>query len=90
MARHSTHECCKERTTLRSNDCCCKAPNQLGSQTINTVPQDKHAAVTFAAAFSHAALSQANPTQRVGAPTLLRQGPAPPDTPLTRHTQLLL
>ena len=90
MVRQATHDCCTQRTSLGSNDCCCKASDQLTAQAINTVPQDRHASVTLVAAVSHLVFSPTAITQGICTRAPLGHGADPPDTPVTRHTQLLL
>ena len=90
MVRQATHDCCNQRTTLRSNDCCCKTSHQLTSQATNTVPQDKHASVTLVAALSHMVPCPIDIAQGIRTSAPLGHGADPPDTPVTRHTQLLL
>jgi hypothetical protein len=90
MVRQAMHECCKQRTTLRSNDCCCKASHQLAAQAVNTVPQDKDASFALVAAPSHLVPSTTDTMWGIKAPAPVGHGADPPDTPVTRHTQLLL
>ena len=90
MVRQAAHDCCNQRTMLRSNDCCCNASHQLTSQAINTVPQDKHASVALVAAVSHLLPCPLHTTESISTSAPLADGADPPDTLVTQHTQLLL
>jgi hypothetical protein len=90
MMQQATHDCCKQRTTLRSNDCCCKAAHQLTSQAVSTAAQNDNVPVKLVAALFHPALSLTNATRGISATHPLGRGADPPDTPITQHTQLLL
>ena len=90
MLQQATHDCCKHRTSLRSNDCCCKAAHQLTSRVVSTTPQSDNVPVKLVATPLHPAL---RPTDTIGdriAGQPLGHGVAPPDTPITQHILLLL
>ncbi len=90
MAQPAAHDCCKHRTTLRSDDCCCKAVRQLTAQAISTTAQYENGSVKPVAALLHAVLSPTDAAGALKTAQPLRHGPAPPDTPITQHTLLLL
>ena len=90
MTPQATHDCCKHRTTLRSDDCCCKAAHQLTSQAVSTAPQNDNVPVKRVAALFHPALSLGHTIGGSSVRQPLGDGADPPDTPITQHTQLLL
>ena len=89
MVRQAAHDCCKHRATLRSDDCCCKAAHQLTSQAISTAPQTENVSVRLVVALLHPVLSPTTDSGSLSVGHLLH-GVAPPDTPITQHTLLLL
>ena len=90
MMQQGTPDCCKQRTTLRTDDCCCKAAYQLTSQAVSTAPQNDNVPIKLVAALFHPVLSLTNTTRAISATDPLGRGADPPDTPITQHTQLLL
>jgi hypothetical protein len=90
MKRQASHDCCKHRTNLRSNDCCCAGAHQASPPAFSSLPQHAHALAFFVAALSQTALGVPALDCGVGLTAPLGCGPAPPDTPITQHTQLLL
>jgi len=90
MRQQATHDCCKHRATLRSDNCCCKAGRQLTSQAVSSAPQNGSVPVKLVAAPFHRALCPPDATRGISATQPLGHGVAPPDTPITQHVQLLL
>lgn len=90
MMQPAVHDCCKHRTTLRADDCCCKAAHQLTSQAISTAPQRDTVSGRLVAALLHPVPCWAAAGGGLSAGNPLGHGVAPPDTPITQHTLLLL
>ena len=90
MVRQGANDCCKQRTTLRGSDCCCKASHQLTSQAINTVLQDQQASVAHVAAMSRLLPGALHRIDGIGTFAALGHGADPPETLVTQHIQLLL
>ena len=89
MSRPSAHNCCKHRPTLRADSCCCKGTTSSSSPALNNAQGDQLGKVLTAT------LPSADLIAAVGIDTAplwqrLHRGLAPPNTPVTQHTLLLL
>ena len=89
ISRQSAHDCCKHRTTLRADNCCCKGATSSSSPALSNAQGDQLGKVLTATLPSDTLIAaigiDATPVwQR------LHRGLAPPNTPVTQHTLLLL
>jgi hypothetical protein len=89
MLKQANRACCGNQLALRSHNCCGNG-QQAASQALNGIAGHseresfRSITVTLRVPDVHAAAPQRS---RCSVQT---GGPAPPDTPLTQHTQLLL
>jgi hypothetical protein len=90
MAVQARHACC-DHVALRTSQCCCSA-GQRTTQLLSPMGpyQPDHGSRLLAAVYGW------QPDMATGVPLTAQQrmraghGPAPPDTPIHNHTQLLL
>jgi hypothetical protein len=90
VGQQAVRDCCRHQTNLRNADCCCGGAHRTASQATDTALQPHQVSFTCIAASLHLATLAIAAT---GTPTAwhqLRHGLAPPDTPITQHTLLLL
>lgn len=88
MVQKAAHDCCGHSTNLRSADCCCGGAHQTSVQATGAASQDSGFSVSFAPMMVHSPVVTRASTACKG--SALSHGPAPPNTPITQHTQLLL
>jgi hypothetical protein len=90
MLKQANRGCCGNQLSLRSHNCCGNG-QQAASQALNGIAGDserqsfRSITVTLRVPDVHSAAQQSG---RCSVQT--GGGPAPPDTPITQHTQLLL
>jgi hypothetical protein len=89
VARQASHDCCKHRTSLRSDDCCCGA-QRTSVQTTGAALQEGHASAGGSVTALHWVVPTTAPPRTARAWFTFSHGLGPPDTPITQHTQLLL
>lgn len=90
MAQRTMHDCCKQRTTLRNNDCCCQPAHQLTAQAVSTFPQDENVPIRLAVTLFQPVFSPIDASRMISTAAAFGHGSDPPDTPITQHTLLLL
>ncbi|HEX7406636.1 MAG TPA: hypothetical protein VF515_03190 [Candidatus Binatia bacterium] len=92
MQKPAGHHCCGSSSTWRAHDCCAGGAHLPSAALTATGADQEHRHSTQAPAPFIVPVTTAGSCWSVLGPQrcLLKGGPAPPDTPITRHTSLLL
>lgn len=89
VARHTSHDCCKSATTVRTNECRCGGHHE-GAAAIGSAPQHGHSPAKLLVSATVPGAIAPPECSVARAWYSLRHGLAPPDTPITQHTRLVL
>ncbi len=90
FARKSAHDCCKQSTALRTGSCCCADGQQMPSPAIGASYQYDHSPAKALVAVLPLINQTGMANVLCAGSHHLRHGLAPPGTPVTQHTLLLL